>query len=134
MRIHRLAATGIATVGAALVLSLGAGAASAATTDTCPGDGPAAMLSAEQHEDFDARMTKLKEKRDAIKARYATKAKRAPVAGQGRRSTQKARGTGTKLTAAQRADKRAELTKWKAERDALFTEYKLTARTQGRGA
>jgi hypothetical protein len=134
MRIHRLAATGIATVGAALVLSLGAGAASAATTDTCPGDGPAAMLSAEQHEDFDARMTKLKEKRDAIMARYATKAKRAPVAGQGQRSAQKARGTGTRLTTAQRAEKRAALAQWRVERDALFAEYGLTTRTQGRRA
>jgi hypothetical protein len=62
------------------------------------------------------------------------KAKRAPASGQGQRSAQKARGTGTKLTATQQAEKRAELTKWKAERDALFTEYKLTARAQGRNA
>ncbi len=134
MRIHRLAATGIATVGAAVLLSLGAGAASAATTDTCTGDGPAATLSAEQHEQFDARMTTLKQKRDAIMAKYATKAKRAPAAGQGQRGAQGARGTGTRLTATQRAEMRAALATWKVERDALFSEYKLTARSQGRSA
>ncbi len=134
MRIHKLAATGIATVGAAVLLSLGAGAANAATTDTCPGDGPAATLSAEQHKDFDARMTALKEKRDAIMARYTTKAKRASATGQGQRSGQRARGTQTNLTSTQRAQKQAELAAWKVERDALFTEYKLTARSQGRGA
>jgi hypothetical protein len=132
---RRIATTGIATVGAAVLLSLGAGAASAATTDTCPGDGPASTLSAEQHEDFDARMDKLKQRRDAIMAKYATKAKRAPAAaGQGQRSGQNARGTQTKLTTTQRAEKRAALTAWRVERDALFAEYGLTARTQGRGA
>jgi hypothetical protein len=132
MRIHRIAATGIATVGAAVLLSLGAGAASAATTDTCPGDGPASTLSAEKHDAFDARMTELKKQRDAIMANYPTKATRAAATAQGQRSGQKARGTQTKLTATQRAEKRAALAAWKLERDALFAEYKLTARTQGR--
>lgn len=134
MRIHKLAATGIATVGAAVLLSLGAGTANAATTDTCPGDGPASTLSAEQHKDFDARMTALKKDRDAIMTKYAKKAKSATAARQSQRNGQRARGTGTPLTSAQRAQKQAELTRWKVERDALFTEYKLTARSQGRNA
>jgi hypothetical protein len=133
MRIHKLAATGIATVGAAVLLSLGAGTANAATT-TCPGDGPGSTLSAEQHADFDAQMTALKKDRVAIMAKYTTKAKRTPVAGQGQRSAQRARGTQTRLTATQRAQKQAELAAWKVKRDALMTEYGLTARTQGRGA
>lgn len=133
MRIHTLSAKGIATIGAAVLLSLGAGTANAATT-TCPGDGPASSLSAEEHDAFDARMNALKKERDAIMAKYSTKAKRAQASGQGQRGAQKARGTGTKLTATQRAEKRAALATWKVERDALFSEYKLTARTQGRSA
>ena len=131
MRIHRIAATGIATVGAAVLLSLGAGAASAATTEPCPGDGPASTLSVQEHNAFEARMTALKEERNAIMARYA---KAAPAAGQGQRSGQKARGTQTRLTTTQRAEKRAELAKWQVKRDALFAEYGLTARAQGRNA
>ena len=131
MRIHRIAATGIATVGAAVLLSLGAGAASAATTDTCPGDGPASTLSVQEHNAFEARMTALKKERNAIMAKYA---KAAPAAGQGQRSGQKARGTQTRLTTTQRAEKRAELAKWQVKRDALFAEYGLTARAQGRNA
>jgi hypothetical protein len=129
MRIHRIAATGIATVGAAVLLSLGAGAASAATTDTCPGDGPASTLSVERHDAFEAKMTALKRERNTIMAKYG---KAAPVAGQGQRRGQKARGTQTKLTATQRAEKRAALARWQVKRDALFAEYGLTARTQER--
>ena len=69
MRIHRIAATGIATVGAAVLLSLGAGAASAATTDTCPGDGPASTLSVKEHNAFEAKMTELKRERNTIMAK-----------------------------------------------------------------
>lgn len=131
MRIHTLATTGIATVGAAVLLSLGAGAASAATTDTCTGDGPASTLSAERHDTFEAQMTELKKERDAIMAKYA---KSAPAGGQGQRSGQRAQGTQAKLTATQRAEKRAALAVWRGKRDALFAEYGLTARAQGRGA
>jgi hypothetical protein len=60
--------------------------------------------------------------------------KSASTAARGQRSGQRARATRTKLTTAQRAEKRAALAAWRLERDALFTEYKLTARTQGRGA
>ena len=131
MRIHRIAATGIATVGAAALLSLGAGAASAATTETCPGDGPASTLSVERHDAFEAKMTTLKKERNAIMAKYG---KAAPVAGQGQRGAQKARGTQLKLTATQRAEKRAALAAWQVKRDVLFAEYGLLARTQGRNA
>lgn len=131
MRIHRIAATGIATVGAAVLLSLGAGAASAATTDTCPGDGPASTLSVQEHDAFEAKMNELKRERNAIMAKYG---KAAPVAGQGQRGAQRARGTQTKLTATKRAEMRAALATWQVKRDALFAEYGLTARTQARSA
>jgi len=131
MRIQRIAATGMATVGAAVLLSLGAGAASATTTDTCPGDGPASTLSVQEHTAFEARMTALRKERTAIMAKYG---KSAPVAGQGQRSGQRARGTQATLTTKQRAAKRAALAAWQVKRDALFAEYGLTARTQGRTA
>lgn len=129
MRKRRITTTGIATVAAAMLLSLGAGAANAATSDTCLGNGPASTLSAEEHNAFEAKMTALKKERNTIMAKYG---KSAPAAGQGQRSGQKARGTGTKLTPQLRAEKRAVLAKWKDKRDTLFTEYGLTARTQGR--
>ena len=131
MRNRRIATTGIATVAAAALLSLGAGSAMAATNDTCQGNGPGSTLSATEHNAFEARMTELKRERSTIMAKYG---KSAPGAGQGQRSGQKARGTRTKLTTAQRAEKRTALAQWRVKRDALFAEYGLTARTQGRRA
>lgn len=42
MRIRQIAAAGVAGLAAAALLALGAGAANAATTEPCPGTGPAA--------------------------------------------------------------------------------------------
>lgn len=134
MRIRQIAVTGVAGIAAAALLTLGAGAANAATTEPCPGTGPAASLSGADHDAFLKEMTALKAQRDAIMKKYG---KTPPAAGQGQgqgqRAGQRARG-GTRLTTSQRSAMQAELAKWRVSRDALFAKYGLTARNQGRGA
>jgi hypothetical protein len=139
MRIHKIATTGVAGLAAAALLTLGAGAANAATAEPCPGTGPAASLSTTQHDAFVKEMTALKVKRDAIMKKYG---KTPPISGQGqgagRAAGQRARGAGrganAKLTTSQRTAMHAELVKWRASRDALFAKYGITARNQGRNA
>ena len=120
MQITKKAMTAAAGVTAAALLALGAPAATAATVP-CPGTGPAASLSAAQHDAFAAKMTALTAERDAIRATYG---KAAPG-----KAGSKARARATKrLTAAQRTAMRAELAAWRVKRDALFAQYGLTAR------
>ena len=45
MRIRQIATTGVAGLATAALLTLAAGTANAATTEPCPGTGPAASLS-----------------------------------------------------------------------------------------
>jgi hypothetical protein len=134
MRIRQIAATGVAGLTAAAMLTLGAGTANAATTEPCPGTGPAASLPTATHDAFLKEMTALKAQRDAIMKKYGT----TPAAGQGQGAGQRAggqgRGTGTRLTTSQRTAKQAELAKWRVSRDKLFAKYGITARTQGRSA
>ncbi len=141
MRIRQVAITGVAGLAAAALLTLGAGAANAATTEPCPGTGtgPAATLSTTQHDAFLKEMTALKIKRDAIMKKYG---KTAPGSGQGKGKSdaagQRARGAGggasARLTTSQRTAMQAELTTWRVSRDALFATYGITARNQGRNA
>lgn len=137
MRIRRIATTGVAGLAAATLLTFGAGAASAATTEPCPGTGPAATanLSAEKHAAFLKEMTELKAQRDAIMKKYG---KAAPGTGKGQTAGQRARGAGrgttARLTTKQRTAMQAALTTWRMERDELFTKYGITARSQGRNA
>lgn len=137
MRIRRIATTGVAGLAAATLLTLGAGAANAATTTPCPGTGPAATanLSADEHAAFLKEMTTLKLDRDAIMKKYG---KTPPANGQGQAAGQRARGAGrgttARLTTKQRTDMQAALAKWRVDRDALFTEYGITARSQGRNS
>ena len=135
MRIRRIATTGVAGLAAAALLTLGAGAATAATTQPCPGTGPAASLSTTQHDAFLTEMTALKAKRDAIMSKYG---KTPRTAGQGQAATQRARGAGrgtsARLTTKQRTAMRADLVTWRVSRDALFAKYGITARSQGRNA
>ena len=137
MRIRRIATTGVAGLAAAALLTLGAGAANAATTETCPGTGPAASanLSDEDHAAFLKEMTALKVERDAIMRKYG---KTAPATGQGQAAGQGTRGAGrgtaARLTTKQRTDMQAELAKWRVKRDTLMSEYGITARGQGRSA
>ena len=135
MRIRQIATTGVAGLAAAALLTLGAGTANAATTEPCPGTGPAASLSTTEHDAFLKEMTKLKVSRDAIMKKYG---KAAPRSGQGQVAGQRAggqgRGTTAKLTTRQRTAMQAELAKWRTSRDALFAKYHLTARSQGRSA
>ncbi len=70
MRIRQIAATGVAGLAAAALLTLGAGTANAATTEPCPGTGPAASLSDADHDAFLKEMTALKVQRDAIMKKY----------------------------------------------------------------
>ena len=135
MRIRQIAATGVAGLAAAAMLTLGAGTANAATTEPCPGTGPAASLSATQHDAFLKEMTALKVKRDAIMKKYG---KTPPTSGQGQAAGQRGRGAGrgagARLTTTQRTAMQAELAKWRVSRDALFAKYGITARSQGRSA
>ena len=137
MRIRRIATTGVASLAAATLLTLGAGVANAATTETCPGTGPAATanLSDEDHAAFLKEMTTLKAQRDAIMKKYG---KAAPAAGKGQAAGQGTRGAGrgtaARLTTKQRTDMQAELAKWRVKRDTLMSEYGITARGQGRSA
>lgn len=134
MRFHRIAATGIAGLAAAALLTLGAGPATAATTEPCTGTGPAASLSDADHDAFLKEMTALKVRRDAIMRKYGktpTAAGQGQGAGQGARGA--GRGTNARLTAPQRTRMQSELAKWRASRDALFAKYGITASNQGRG-
>ncbi len=135
MRIRQIAATGVAGLAAAALLTLGAGTADAATTEPCPGTGPAASLSDADHEAFLKEMTTLKVRRDAIMKKYG---KTPPTSGQGQGAGQRARGQGrgttARLTTTQRTAMQAELAKWRVTRDKLFTKYQITARSQGRSA
>jgi hypothetical protein len=135
MRIRHMAATGVAGLAAAAMLTLGAGTANAATTAPCPGTGPAASLSDADHDAFLKTMTTLKNQRDAIMKKYG---KTPPTSGQGQGQGQRARGQGrgttARLTATQRTAMQAELAKWRVTRDKLFAEYGITARSQGRSA
>ena len=135
MRIRQIAATGVAGLAAAAMLTLGAGTANAATTAPCPGTGPAASLSDADHDAFLKEMTALKVKRDAIMKKYG---KTPPTSGQGQGQGQRARGQGrgttARLTTTQRTAMQAELAKWRVTRDKLFAEYGITARSQGRSA
>jgi hypothetical protein len=134
MRIRQIAATGVAGLAAAALLTLGAGTANAATTAPCPGTGPAASLSDADHDAFLKKMTTLKNQRDAIMKKYG---KTPPTSGQGQGQGQRARGQGrgttARLTATQRTAMQAELAKWRVTRDKLFAEYGIT-RSQGRSA
>lgn len=134
MRIRQIAAAGVAGLAAAALLALGAGAANAATTEPCPGTGPAASLSDADHDAFLKEMTALKVQRDAIMKKYG---KTPPTSGQGQGVGQRrgqGRGTPATLTATQRTAMQAELATWRVTRDKLFAEYGITARSQGRGA
>jgi hypothetical protein len=135
MRIRQIAATGVAGLAAAALLTLGAGTANAATTAPCPGTGPAASLSDADHDAFLKKMTTLKNQRDAIMKKYG---KTPPTSGQGQGQGQRARGQGrgttARLTTTQRTAMQAELAKWRVTRDKLFAEYGITARSQGRSA
>ena len=134
MRIRQIAATGAAGLTAAAMLTLGAGTAIAATTEPCPGTGPAASLPAAEHDAFLKEMTALKAQRDAIMKKYG---KTPPPSGQGQGAGQGARGqgrgTGMGLTTSQRSAMQAELSTWRESRDKLFAKYGITAR-QGRNA
>ena len=140
MSTTRRIATGFAALGTAVVLGMGmAGAATAATTapDSCTGTGPASTLSAAQHEAFDKEMTALKKERDAIMAKYgksAPAARRGQGAGAGQGMRGSGRGSGAALSTTQRTAMQKELAAWRVKRDALFAEYGLTARSQGRTA
>lgn len=127
---RRIAATGAAGLLAAALLGMGVGVANAATTEPCPGTGPAASLSEEKHDAFQAEMDALKVERDAIMAEHGLAA---PVAGQGQRAGRQSRGAqlGSALTEEQRTAMQEELAAWRVKRDALFAEYGLTARSQG---
>ena len=133
MRIRQIAATGVAGLAAAAMLTLGAGTANAATTAPCPGTGPAASLSAAEHDAFLKEMTALKVRRDAIMKKYG---KKAPTSGQRQGAGQRGRGAGrgssARLTTTQRTAMRAELARWRVSRDTLFAKYGITARNQGR--
>ena len=135
MRIRHMAATGVAGLAAAAMLTLGAGTANAATTAPCPGTGPAASLSDADHDAFLKKMTTLKNQRDAIMKKYG---KTPPASGQGQAAGQRARGQGrgttARLTTTQRTAMQSELAKWRVTRDKLFAEYGITARSQGRSA
>jgi hypothetical protein len=133
MRIRQIAATGVAGLAAAALLTLGAGTANAATTAPCPGTGPAASLSDVDHDAFLKKMTTLKNQRDAIMKKYG---KTPPTSGQGQgqRARGQDRGTTARLTTTQRTAMQAELAKWRVTRDKLFAEYGITARSQGRSA
>lgn len=135
MRIRQIATTGVAGLAAAALLTLGAGTATAATTEPCPGTGPAASLSDADHDAFLKEMTALKVNRDAIMKKYG---KTPPTSGQGQGAGQRGRGAGrgatARLTTAQRTTMQAELAKWRVSRDALLAKYAITARNQGRNA
>jgi hypothetical protein len=133
MRIRRIATTGVAGLAAAALLTLGAGAANAATTQPCPGTGPAASLSDTDHDAFLKEMTALKVQRDAIMKKYG---KTPPTSAQGQGAGQRARGQGrgAMLTTAQRTAMQSELAAWRAARDTLFAKYGITPRNQGRNA
>ena len=107
MRIRQIATTGVAGLAAAALLTLGAGTANAATTEPCPGTGPAASLSTADHDAFLKEMTELKVQRDAIMKKYG---KTPPTSGQGQGAGQRARGQGRGTT--------ARLTATSADRDA----------------
>ncbi|HEX6888516.1 MAG TPA: hypothetical protein VF143_10470 [Candidatus Nanopelagicales bacterium] len=134
MRIHRIATTAAAGLTAAAIVTLGAGAATAATAEPCPGTGPAASLPAAQHDAFLKEMTALKAKRDAIMKKYgkAAPARRGQGAGQPGRGG--GRGAGAALSTKQRTAMQAELATWRVSRDALFAKYGITPRNQGRSA
>ncbi len=121
MRVKRIAMAGAAGLTAAALLGVSAGAANAATTEPCPGTGPAASLSAEKHDAFLKEMTALKKERDAIRATYGKAA-----AGKGQRAKKARTRKAKRLTTAQRTAMRAELAAWRAERDALFVKYGVT--------
>lgn len=133
MRIRQIAATGVAGLAAAAMLTLGAGTANAATTEPCPGTGPAASLTDADHDAFLKKMTTLKNQRDVIMKKYG---KTPPTSGQGQgqRARGQGRGTTARLTTTQRTAMQAELAKWRVTRDKLFAEYGITARSQGRSA
>jgi hypothetical protein len=131
MRIRQIATTAVAGLATAALLTLAAGPANAATTEPCPGTGPAASLSDTDHDAFLKEMTELKVKRDAIMQKYG---KAAPGSGQGQRARGQGRGTTVRLTASKRTAMQAELAKWRVSRDALFAKYQITARSQGRSA
>jgi hypothetical protein len=133
MRIRQIAATGVAGLAAAAMLTLGAGTANAATTEPCPGTGPAASLTDAEHDAFLNKMTTLKSQRDVIMKKYG---KTPPTSGQGQgqRARGQGRGTTARLTTTQRTAMQADLAKWRVARDKLFAEYGITARGQGRSA
>lgn len=133
MRIRQIAATGVAGLAAAAMLTLGAGTANAATTEPCPGTGPAASLTDADHDAFLKKMTTLKNQRDVIMKKYG---KTPPTSGQGQgqRARGQGRGTTARLTTTQRTAMQAELAKWRVTRDKLFADYGITARSQGRSA
>jgi hypothetical protein len=108
MNIHRITTAGAAGLAAVVLMGVGAGAASAATS-TCPngGTGPAATLSQEHHDAFYAEMTKLKTERDAIWAKYGFK-------------------PGKKMTRTRSTAMAEELAGWRVKRDSLFAKYGLT--------
>ena len=109
MRIRQIAATGVAGLAAAAMLTLGAGTANAATTEPCPGTGPAASLTDADHDAFLKKMTTLKSQRDVIMKKYG---KTPPTSGQGQGQGQRARGQGrgttARLTTTQRTAMQAE--------------------------
>jgi len=117
------------------MLTFGAGTANAATTEPCPGTGPAASLPTAKHDAFLKEMTALKAQRDAIMKKYG---KTPPASGQGQAAGQRARGqgrgAGMRLTTSQRTAMKAELATWRVSRDTLFAKYGITARTQGPSA
>jgi hypothetical protein len=130
-------AVGAVAAGGVLVGAVAAGTATATGTvnpdpsadTTCRG--PAASLSTEKCSEFKAELAKLRAQRDAVFGQYGLTA----PAGRGGGMTGGRVGVRdqvAKLPAEKQAAFKAELVKLKAQRDAVFAKYGLTA-PAGRG-